>query len=455
MYTILQGDTRQKLKELPDNSVHCAVSSPPYFQLRDYGVGGQIGQETTVQEYIAALVEVFAEVHRVLRPDGTLWLNIGDSYAVSGNGGITAKQKTNRGSTLVPPRKAPPGFKPKDLMLIPHRLAIALQEWGWYLRSDIVWHKLSTMPESVTDRPSKAHEYIFLFTKSEDYFYDQDAIREPYSPDSLPRALRGVSPDNKWKDAVPGSTAHTISKPRANQRKEFTNGYGGGGSGFSGHSGYYSADGRLLLHPLGRNKRDVWQISSQPFNGRKLLADFTACTLTDEGDKLGYFEADRHCPYHADLANRAPGQKLPQATQPLDCTCQELKTDHYAVFPETLVEPCLLAGTSAGGCCNLCRTPYRRVYENLTDFALLGYKQACACDGSYPVPCVVLDPFAGAGTTLLVAEKLGRNSIGIELNPEYCRLIERRIEAYHAQTQPDLFSAVTAVLDFARNLEMR
>ena len=276
---------------IPDNSVDCVVTSPPYFGLRDYQLEGeQIGLESTPDLYVQNMVKVFREVWRVLKPTGTVWLNLGDSYS-SGSRTTTTNDSLRKG-TLVNVTRTPvvEGIKPKDLMGMPWRVAFALQADGWYLRSDIIWSKNNPMPESVQDRPTKAHEYIFLLTKSPKYYYDADAIREPHSPESLPRALRGTSEDNKWVDGAPGSTPHTMSQPRSNQRKAFESHMAGGGSGFVGHSGYISADGKVLLNPLGRNKRSVWEISTHPY---------------------------------------------PEA--------------HFATFPEKLVEPCIMAGCPLGG----------------------------------------------------------------------------------------------------------
>lgn len=186
-FHVIHGDALTRLREMPDESVNCVVTSPPYWGLRDYGVAGQLGLEKSPEEYVAVMVEVFREVRRVLRADGTLWLNVGDSYA--GGGGFSASAPTTATSKSgkygscgalknggIKPRGV---IKPKDLCMIPARLALALQADGWYLRSDIIWHKPNPMPESVTDRPTKSHEYIFLLTKRERYFFDKDAIAEP------------------------------------------------------------------------------------------------------------------------------------------------------------------------------------------------------------------------------------------------------------------------------------
>ncbi len=315
---ILIGDCRDVLRTLPDESVHCVVTSPPYFGLRDYGVAGQIGLEATPAAFVEEMVAVFREVRRVLRSDGTVWLNLGDSYAsASGNKTITAQTaySTGRagGDARAPAKKTlsyesqSVGFKnygalkQKDLVGIPWRVAFALQADGWYLRQDIIWSKPNPMPESVRDRCTKAHEYIFLLSKSARYYYDADSISEQASEWSQ-KALAG-----NWTRKTEYGTAEVSGRndPGAN------------------YADRIRKDGR-------RNKRSVWEVASQPF---------------------------------------------PES--------------HFATFPPTLIEPCILAGCPKGG--------------------------------------TVLDPFGGAGTTALVADRLGRNSIIIELNPDYAEMAERRI----------------------------
>ena len=174
---IIEGDAVDALKALPARSVQCVVTSPPYWGLRDYGIAGQIGLEAGVHDYLTKLVGVFQEVHRVLRDDGVLWLNIGDGYT-SGNRGYRAPDKKNPARAMSMRPETPEGLKPKDLLGIPWRLALALQQAGWYLRSDIIWHKPNAMPESVKDRPTRSHEYIFMFSKTEKYYYNHSAVRE-------------------------------------------------------------------------------------------------------------------------------------------------------------------------------------------------------------------------------------------------------------------------------------
>jgi DNA modification methylase len=239
--TLYQGDWLDVLRTLPDESVHCVVTSPPYWGLRDYGVPGQLGLEPTPEKYVARLVEGFREVRRVLRRTGTLWLNLGDSYAGNG-GGASAwstpleQQKKRVGNADLPSRTHA-GLKPKDLVGIPWRVAFALQADGWYLRSDIIWAKPNPMPESVTDRPTKAHEYLFLLSRSARYYYDAEAVREEREPDSLRRSeLYGDNPSF------------------AKLNPDRNDGGRGGSMGFNGN-------------PAGRNLRSVWTIATEPYPG--------------------------------------------------------------------------------------------------------------------------------------------------------------------------------------------
>jgi len=318
---ILLGNAPDVLMELPDKSIHCCVTSPPYWGLRDYGVEGQLGLEKTPEEYVQKMVDLFREVRRVLRDDGTLWLNLGDTYAAGGLGPGSGKQTTNygscNGSHIGKPRLAPMGLKPKDLVGIPWRVAFALQADGWYLRSDIIWHRPNQMPESVTDRPTKAHEYIFLMSKRERYYYDADAIKED--------CLSGPSDIKKMLESLPRiGGKHKILTDPLSKASSLTN----------------IGQKRAVGDPSGRNKRSVWTVATQPF-----------------------------------------------------------KEAHFATFPPKLIEPCILAGCPAGG--------------------------------------IVLDPFMGAGTTAVVCANLGRNYIGIELNPEYVHIANERIK--QATRQERLF----------------
>lgn len=293
----MQGDCLTVLPTLPDKSINCCITSPPYWGLRDYGNDDQIGLEETPEQYVAKMVAVFREVKRVLKPEGTLWLNLGDSYAREG-GNTPGVSRHWDGRHLDPggqhdkrPNASKIGLKQKDLVGIPWMVAFALRSNGWYLRQDIIWHKPNPMPESVTDRCTKAHEYIFLMSKSAKYYYDADAISERLTTKPHP----------------PGNNKLDASR---NDRDQMGKIWGANGQ---------------------RNKRSVWTVTTKPY-----------------------------------------------------------KEAHFATYPEELIEPCVLAG--------------------------------CPEDG------VVLDPFMGAGTTAVVAVKNDRRYIGIELNPDYIEIAEKRIE---------------------------
>ena len=245
---ILCGDALEMLRTLPDNSVHCCVTSPPYYALRDYGVDGQIGREDTPAQYVARLTDVFSEVRRVLRPSGTLWLNIADTYAGKGNQGDSVDPKYPNGRTgqTVAINRRVEGCKAKDMIGIPWMLAFALRDSGWYLRSDIIWMKANPMPESCKDRPSRCYEHVFLLTKSRSYYYDAAAIAEPVA-ESTPMRMRRKFGKNKYSAGIPGQAHQHLNDYRPN--------------------GYAEED-----IPLLRNKRDVWQINSVPYKGAHFAA---------------------------------------------------------------------------------------------------------------------------------------------------------------------------------------
>lgn len=443
-YTLLQGDAIEVLRTLPAESVQCVVTSPPYFGLRDYGTatweGGdvacdhvanaamtktfgnpdfngtrpsreatkidgyyfkgtcgkcgarridqQIGLEETPDAYVAKLVAVFREVRRVLHPTGVVFLNLGDSYA-AGKAGRTDYGTGDPTSTLGPLhnglpnntrpgeviiRKAPPGLKPKDLIGIPWMTAFALRADGWYLRSEIIWHKRAPMPESVTDRPTKAHEQVFLLAKNANYFYDAEAIAEPATQ--------------------PVGIARLTGQHKRIELQSLASSNLGTNQGEST-----------------RNKRSVWTLGPESFDGA-----------------------------------------------------------HFATMPTKLVEPCILAGSSARGCCAKCKAPYERVVErekvgqlrpmtesggvhpqsnyrthaengritdptstlnHLYSNTTVDWRPSCTCNAGVE-PCVVLDPFCGSGTVVAVALKHHRNGIGIDLNESYISLAHERI----ARSQP-------------------
>ena len=385
-HKIIQGDCRDALKQIPDNSIHCCMTSPPYFGLRDYGNGAdEIGIEDSVEEYVQALVETFREVRRCLREDGTLWLNLGDSYMSQRNCAPppqTLGGQRDMPTTIPGNRKDQKGLKHKDLIGIPWRVALALQADGWYLRQDIIWSKPNPMPESVRDRCTKSHEYIFMLSKHSHYYFDNEAIKEKAI--GVPHA-----PGNKniTQPSEKGARDPALEPDRI-----------------------WASDGM-------KNRRSVWTVNTKGYKGA-----------------------------------------------------------HFAVYPKKLIEPCILAGTSAHGCCSKCGAPYEQIVNHPGNPAgILGHKgrpntsntagaagkngrpvvhaengtrlkkghdprqysksvptnewiPSCKCKDAVVVPCTVLDPFTGSGTTAVVALKNGRNFVGTELNPEYIKIAEDRIK---------------------------
>lgn len=303
---IIIGDVRERIEEQPSESVHCIVTSPPYFGLRDYGMAAQIGLEPTPDAYVAEMVSLFREIRRVLRSDGTFWLNLGDSYATDAKGigggvetsnlaGGGGRQATASPGGMPKPKYREFGLKKKDRFLIPARVALTLQADGWYLRDEIIWHKPNPMPVSVTDRTTPAHEMLYMFAKSARYHYDMKAIKEPRADLRRSDGHKGQSERNR------GGRTDGFTKPRG-----------------------------IDMSSDVRQPRSVWTIATRPFKGA-----------------------------------------------------------HFATFPPDLIRPCILAGCPAGG--------------------------------------TVLDPFFGAGTTGLVAQELGRDCIGFELNPEYAQIARERL----------------------------
>lgn len=248
---IINRDALYALQELPADSVHCAVTSPPYYALRDYGLDAQIGREDTPEQYIERLTEVFHELKRVLRPDGTFWLNIADTYCGTGSKGSYTDPKNPKGRNgqRIARNNHVPGCKQKDLIGIPWLLAFALRADGWYLRSDIIWQKENPMPESCKDRPSRCYEHIFLLTKSKHYYYDAAAIAEPIAPTTAARYKRGNGARRKYSEGIPGQgKVQGLNRPR--------------------DGGYYDD----ALMPTTRNKRDVWLINTVPYKGAHFAA---------------------------------------------------------------------------------------------------------------------------------------------------------------------------------------
>lgn len=270
---IINKDCIEGMKELPANSIDCCVTSPPYFGLRDYGHDGQIGLEETPELYLAKMVEVFSEVRRVLKDDGTLWLNLGDSYS-SHNAHVMEIGKSRVRDTKMLKSQ---GLKNKDLIGIPWMVAFAIRQSGWYLRQDIIWHKPNPMPESVTDRCTKSHEYIFLLSKSAKYYYDHEAIKTPVSDATIERMMQQIDAQ-KGSDRVPGKTNGSMKAvgPGRNVRKGVDVRGGNqaseagivamaiNGNGVKGHSGYFNQNGELIGGGMA-NKKSVWTVSTKPF----------------------------------------------------------------------------------------------------------------------------------------------------------------------------------------------
>ena len=360
---------------LPDGVVQCCVTSPPYFNLRDYQVPNQIGLEKTPEEYIGNLLGVFREVWRVLRDDGVLWVNIGDSYANdskwggSGSGPSTKNYTSGLGGCIGQKARRTTGYKPKELMLIPHRFAMAMQDDGWYLRSEVIWSKRSPMPESVRDRPTRSHEQVFLFSKQPRYFYDWYAVLE--------KAKYG-------------------SSGRADVKK-------GGFNSKYANDAARKGDESFRAISEKRNIRSVWSLSNESFKGA-----------------------------------------------------------HYAVMPSKLVIPCIKAGSSEKGCCPECRSPWKRIVEKLraptrpgrdtkvttnnplavgnrdperhvTSYKSVGWEPTCDCGIDETMPCLVIDPFSGAGTVPMVADNLGHHGIGFDAGMQYCRMACERINNPHLE----------------------
>jgi len=443
---IICGNALTVLKQMPDESVQCAITSPPYWGLRDYGLEplvwsdgwlGNLGLEPSPELYVEHLVEVYREIKRVLRKDGTFWIVMGDSYAsgkgtcFNPGGGSKSLGKNRKEMGAHPLDRGnistlrESGLKPKDLCGMPWRVAFALQSDGWWLRRDIVWSKPNPMPESAKDRPTTSHEYVFILTKSRFYYYDQEAIRESCS--SGPSDIRKMI---QSKERIGGK--HKILVDPFSKASAATN----------------IGQKRSVGNPISRNRRSVWTIATQPY---------------------------------------------PEA--------------HFATFPDDLVRPMILAGTSEKGCCSKCGAPWERViekgekiicdgrksprlksreirsgsYETIdgirqtaSDMIIskktIGWRPTCDCydefyriefpkarsarkrhqrdawDGRWRrvrrrpgkdhwpiVPCVVVDPCIGSGTTAVVAMKLARNFIGIDLSPKYCAMSEKRLNPLREQ----------------------
>jgi DNA modification methylase len=363
-FELYEGQVMDGLAMLADESVHCCVTSPPYWNLRDYQVDGQLGREATFAEFQEKMVSIFREVRRVLRSDGVLWLNLGDTF-------VQGSSKKNNWSTAMP------GLKRKDMLCMPFRIAMALQVDGWWLRQAVIFDKANPLPEAVTDRCVNSHEYVFLLAKSERYFFDVEAITEPVSGTAH---SRGSGVNKKAGRNSRFFVTHDVQHADRNRPRERQN------ASFSG------AISGLVER---RRKRSVWRVALEPS-----------------------------------------------------------KDEHTAAFPRKLIRPAIRAGASLYGCCSACGAPYVRELmkirkptrpgkktkltgvslvdgnrdpgRHITKVETTGWTPSCGCVGQSVVPCTVLDPFMGTGTTALEARSQGMQAIGVELNPRYVRIALRK-----------------------------
>lgn len=370
-YSLIHGDALTALQLLPDRSVRCCVTSPPYWGLRDYGVEGQLGLEDTVGEYVQRLVEVFREARRVLTDDGTLYLNLGDSYVATprGPGGFSTSSLTNpRRQEVVSVRqdsqrivKGPhrrknfDGLKPKDLVGVPWEVAFALRADGWWLRQDIVWAKMNCLPESVEDRFTRSHEFVFLLSKSDRYYFDFEAVREP-------------AVGQNYHDVTGGSYAPPGQTPKKGRSSTLT-------------GGVHAAPGRRAS----KGQQGSWRGST--FNKGKTAASQVGAQSEDS--RKNSSSSDHRVLGFQDRWDASGGVEMRRKRDVWTLASKPYKGAHFAVMPETLVEPCVRAGSAVGD--------------------------------------IVLDPFCGSGTVGVVALREGRRFIGIDLNPQYLALANERI----------------------------
>lgn len=409
---MMTGDAEDRLRDLADCSVHAIITSPPYYGLRNYSESAQIGHEDTPKAYVERLVAVFREARRALRDDGSLWVVIGDCYAANRSYQVSDSKYTAHDFAGSNAMRVPNRMKPKDLIGIPWMLAFALRDDGWYLREEIIWQKLSCMPESTKDRCTRQHETIFHLTKRQIYYHDWFAIAEP-AAGMNEHDLTGQSYD------APGQATQTGSREK-------------------------EAASTI------KNARSVWTINPEPFDSQMC----TACGT--------YYRGTDYKRLVKDEKNRRT------------CTCgaNDAWLSHFATYPSRLVSRILRCSTPDGGCCPHCETPLARIVEKgepdedwkrasgadasggyagasrdgaadggaqdasatkarilagMTTKRTAGWKRTCGCPDGEPIPAVVLDPFSGAVTTLLSAARMGRHGIGIDLKRKYHIMSERRL----------------------------
>jgi len=388
---IINGDCRTALRSLPDQSVQCCVTSPPYWGLRSYLLkdhpdkAREIGSEATPEAFVETMVQVFREVKRCLHDSGTLWLNLGDSYAGSGKGPSNSltreaaqlsKQTTNGGSLGgVNCGVVPDGLKPKDLCMIPWRVALALQADGWWLRSVIVWHKKSCMPESVTDRPTNSWEPIFLLAKSQKYFYDAEAVKEPNTEDMQLRAAKGHTRGGNGK----------LDESRCD------------------HDTLRGEESKAIV-ATGRNQRNVWSLGPEPYS------------------EAHFATFPTEIPKRAILAGTSAKGCCPKCYEPWERVVEKTKTNVRKTNDTGKVRDVL---NDPNGECRV--LPRARTGEDFSwNTRTVGWQPGCECNAGDPIPNTVLDPFGGSGTTGMVALELGRKAVLIELNSDYVNLVRER-----------------------------
>ena len=429
------GPAIEKLKEMASKSMHCVITSPPYWGLRSYkGDPGMIGLEPTWDDHVENLLAVFRECRRVLRDDGTLWVNYGDAYAGGGrgqktDGAVGRADAHNGGEHPKGWRKG--GWKAKDLMMMPARLAIAMQDDDWYLRSEIIWHKPNPMPESSTDRPTNAHEKIFLFSKRPRYFYDHVAVRT-------------------------GLAESTIERFGPGGRRDFR-------TGFRTGVAYVNQNGPLDDLNTPGKQRERWPGIGKKHAKLRNKQDQQEDMQVNAGVNLrNVWSPGKHGP-NPDRRDGGRRQVAPVGSGNLRDVWKQsthsYKDAHFATYPPKLIEPCVKAGTSEKGCCSSCGAPVVRIVEKSggatgqswhdhSDDATKGqratstkskgghgyrvdttaWRKTCGCRAA-TVPCRVLDPFAGSGTTAIVANSLGRDAVLIEISEEYADMARRRLAA--------------------------
>lgn len=392
--TLLTGDALEQLRQLPDECIHCCVTSPPYFGLRNYGIDGQIGLEQTPDEYVARLVEVFREVRRVLRSDGTFWLNIGDSYARNpSKGGSGPKGKNNAfyGDSYTDAQTAVGRSfgeaKEKDLLMIPATVALALRADGWHLRSNITWTKGSVMPESVKDRPSSAHESVFMLSKTPKYFYDLVAVQEAPAESSLKRIAQPNFKNQKGgdKDYANGTNSNRSA------RKTLEN---------------------FAANPT-RQLRNHWHINPEPLRDAHFAAFPTRLSSRCIQAATSEYGCCGGCgaPYKRIVVKGEPDAEHMAA-------CGADNSGGYDGVSQKDYASAQAQDASA---------TKARILAGMRKKETVGWEKTCQCNTDSVMPALVLDPFSGSGTTALSAVRLGRDAIGIDLNHEYHDIAVRRL----------------------------